>query len=78
MGILNLLLELYIIAIVIRVVISWVNPGLYNQFTEILYKITDPPLAMIRQFLPEMGGLDLSPMVLILLIILLQRLLMGF
>jgi YggT family protein len=48
-----------------------------NQFVaavaEFLYRITEPVLAPIRRFLPSMGGLDLSPIVLILIIMFIQR-----
>ena len=48
-----------------------------NQFVaavaEFLYRITEPVLAPIRRVLPSMGGLDLSPIVLILIIMFIQR-----
>jgi len=40
---------------------------------EFLYRITEPVLAPIRRFLPSMGGLDISPIILILIIMLIQR-----
>ncbi len=76
MEVINLILELYIFAIIAVVIISWVNPGLNNQFTNFLYKITEPPLEMLRRVIPPLGGLDLSPMVLIFIIILIQRLIL--
>ncbi len=49
-----------------------------NQFVaavaEFLYRITEPVLAPIRSFMPNLGGLDISPIILILIIILIQKL----
>jgi len=73
-------LDLYIWAIIIVALISWlvafgiINP--YNRFVqalnEILVRITEPLLAPIRRVLPAAGGLDLSPLVLIFALLFLQ------
>ena len=48
--------------IIIRALISWVNPDPYNPIVQILYKTTEPLLAPFRRFLPMYGvGLDISP-----------------
>ena len=49
--------------IVIRALISWVNPDPYNQIVQFLYRVTEPILIPIRRILPAMGGFDLSPIV---------------
>ena len=49
--------------IIIRALISWVNPDPYNQIVQFLYRVTEPILMPIRRILPSMGGLDLSPIV---------------
>ncbi|MFG1377743.1 YggT family protein [Xanthobacter autotrophicus] len=71
-----LVLEYYVYLLIAAAVLSWlvafnvVNP--YNKFVrsagDFLYRITEPVLAPIRSVLPNLGGLDLSPMVLILII----------
>jgi len=53
-------------AIFIQAILSWVNP--YNPLTPVLDALTRPLLAPIRRILPSMGGIDLSPLVLILAI----------
>ena len=58
--------------IIARAVISWVNPDPYNPIVRFLVQVTEPVLAKIRRYLPPMGGLDLSPMLLIFAIIFLQ------
>jgi len=57
-------LTLYLWIIVIRAVISWVNPDPYNPFVIFLYRVTEPLLAPIRRRLPSLGfGIDLSPLI---------------
>ena len=63
-------LTLYMWVVIIRAVISWVNPNPYNPIVKFLARVTDPVLFHVRRILPlSYGGLDLSPIVLILLII---------
>ena len=74
------LLELYVWALIVGALLSWlvafgiINP--YNRFVHImgdmLARITEPLLAPIRRMLPSMGAIDLSPLVLILIIFFLQ------
>lgn len=59
--ILHMLVYLFIIAVFVQVLISWINPGMYNPATVILYRLTEPVLQRARQLLPPAGGLDFSP-----------------
>lgn len=68
----NFVLSAYIWVVIARAVISWVNADPYNPIVRFLVQVTDPLLSRIRRFLPAMGGIDLSPMLLILAIIFLQ------
>jgi len=75
-------LDLYVWVVIASAIFSWlfafnvVNPR--NQFVAMignaLYQLTEPVLRPIRQFMPSLGGLDLSPIVLLLGIFLVQRL----
>lgn len=56
-------LHILVFAIIVQAVLSWVNP--YNEMAGIFNAVTRPFLAPIRRFLPVMGGLDLSPLVLL-------------
>ncbi len=69
---LNFVLSAYIWIIIGRAVISWVNADPYNPIVRFLVQATEPLLYRIRRVLPIMGGLDLSPMVLIFAVIFLQ------
>ena len=77
-SILYLVLNLYMWIIIARAVISWVNPDPYNPIVRFLYSITDPVLLAIRRRLPlSFGGMDFSPIVIILAIIFLQKFLVA-
>lgn len=68
----NFVLSVYIWVVIGRAVISWVNADPYNPIVRFLIQVTEPVLSRIRRFLPPMGGLDLSPMILIFGVIFLQ------
>jgi YggT family protein len=59
-----------IVAIFIRVIISWVGMDPRNPVVIFVHEITEPILAPIRQFMPRLGMLDLSPMVAIFILFL--------
>lgn len=75
-------LEIYKWILIVAVIFSWlaqfnlINTG--NRFVYILgdalYKVTEPALRPIRNVLPNFGGIDFSPVILILLIVFVQRL----
>ncbi|MBI4666585.1 MAG: YggT family protein [Nitrospinae bacterium] len=66
--VLNIALTLYLWIVIIRALISWVNPDPYNPIVQFLHRITDPVLFPIARALPPMGGLDISPLILIMVI----------
>jgi YggT family protein len=70
-NIFHILLMIFIWVIIIRVVLSWVNvPSLY-PLALVLYKLTEPFLRPVRRLVPpaRLGGIDLSPFIIVLLII---------
>ncbi|HOG17005.1 MAG: YGGT family protein [Syntrophaceae bacterium PtaU1.Bin231] len=72
--ILDLLLTLYLWVIIIRAILSWVNPDPYNPIVRLLYQVTEPVLDAIRRRLPIGGfGIDFSPVIVILVILFLQQ-----
>lgn len=60
--------HLYSLIVLAAVVISWVNINPSNPIVRVIRQLTDPPLNLIRKYLPfvVIGGLDLSPIVLLL------------
>ncbi len=77
-GLLIFLLEAFLVVIIIRVVFSWVSPYPTNPVTRLAWRITEPVLGPIRRRLPPMSGIDLSPLVVWLAVILLIGVLRNF
>ena len=76
--ILKIVLELYMWIMIIRALLSWVNPDPYNPIVQFLNNITEPVLYRVRQLIPMSGvGIDFSPMIVILIIIFLQSFLVN-
>jgi YggT family protein len=69
----DMLLTLYMYMIIGSALISWVNPDPYNPIVSFLRRATDPVLDRIRSRMPYMGGIDLSPLAVILAIYFLQN-----
>jgi YggT family protein len=80
------IIDIYVWIIILQVVLSWliafnvVNTN--NRFVymvgDFLYRITEPAMRPIRRILPSLGGIDLSPLVLLLLLIFAERLLIEY
>ena len=74
-------ITLYIYVLVASAILSWLvafnvvntRNGFVSAVAEFLYRITEPALAPIRRFMPNLGGLDISPIILILIIMFIQR-----
>lgn len=83
LNVLHIILNMYLWVIFVTVIMSWltafgiINP--YSQFVKLvqdfLGRLTEPFLQPIRRILPNLGGLDLSPLVLILAVILISDIL---
>jgi len=69
---LEVVLEVYFWIIIVRALLSWVNPDRYNPIVQFLYRVTEPVLRPIRRRLPMETGLDFSPLIVILAIKVLQ------
>lgn len=73
-----LTLRLFIFAIIIRVILSWISPGGYNPALAIIHTLTDRILLPFRRIIPPLGGLDLSPLLAIILITAVTIVVAGF
>ena len=58
----NLVINVFLFAILIQVILSWVNPGAYNPALGLIHSLTEPVLRPARRMIPPISGLDLSPM----------------
>lgn len=75
--VLHLFFTLYIYMIIARAVVSWISVNPYSPFVQFLYRVTEPVLSRARRLLPPMAGLDLSPVVVIFVILFLDRFLVN-
>jgi YggT family protein len=60
------LIDLYSLVVLAAVVMSWVRADPRHPLVRLVYNLTEPAIAPIRRVLPPMGGLDFSPMILLL------------
>lgn len=61
--ILNRIIDIFFYALLIRVILSWVNPDFRNPAYEITYLLTEFLLRPVRRFIPTLGGFDFSPLI---------------
>ena len=57
-----LVLTVFLVAVIIQVILSWVSPGHYNPVIGLVNRIAEPVLRPIRKFIPPLGGIDLTPL----------------
>jgi YggT family protein len=71
--VLDVALNIYMWVIIVRALISWVSPDPYNPIVQVLTKVTEPALRPIRRLVPAYKiGVDLSPLIAVLIIMFLQ------
>jgi len=64
----SLLINVFVFAVFARALLSWMNPGTFNAAASILATLTEPLLDICRKFIPDLGGIDLSPLAALLLL----------
>lgn len=75
---LDVVYRLLNLLIIIRVIVSWIpGVGIDHPAVRVVYQLTSPILDPIRRLMPATGGLDLSPLVAIMLLYLVRNLLVG-
>ncbi len=65
------------LAILLRVLFSWINPDPDNALVHLVYQISEPILAPLRRVIPPIGGLDITPIIALFLLELVQRFLIS-
>lgn len=77
----NLLFNLFYLLILARIIFSWIRVSPYDPtwgpIMRFVYQVTDPIMEPVRRMMPPMGGLDFSPMIVLLLLSLIQRVLVS-
>lgn len=59
----SLVINVFVFAIFARALLSWINPGTFNAASNLLHSITEPLLVSCRRMIPDIGGIDLSPLI---------------
>ncbi len=59
----EMVLNIFVFAVFARAILSWFDPGNYNPASSILQRLTEPLLSICRKVIPDLGGIDLSPLV---------------
>lgn len=67
-GVAGLIVNAYLVALIIMIVVSWVAPGTRHPAVLLTYQITEPVMAPVRSLLPSAGGLDFSPILVFIVI----------
>jgi YggT family protein len=74
LNVVHLAIQVYVWIIIIRALISWVNPDPFNPIVRFLYRATEPVLRPVRRSLPTYQiGLDLSPLLVIIVLEIVDR-----
>jgi YggT family protein len=76
--VLRWVLNIFMWIVIARAILSWVNPDPYNPIVRFIHNITEPVLYQIRKRIPlNFGGIDFSPVIVLLAVIFLQRFLVA-
>ena len=73
----TLSINLFVYAIFIRIILSWIAPGQINPATAIITTLTEPVLRPFRRLLPPLGGFDISPILAVILLVALTIVVSG-
>ena len=77
-NVLDIILSVYLWVVIIAALISWVSPDPYNPIVRFLYSVTEPVFRPIRRLIGfRLGPVDISPLIVVLAIIFVQRFLIG-
>ena len=74
---LGLTITVFVVSIFIEIILSWISPGNYNSMTDVMMRLNQPLLNPVRRLMPDTGGFDLSPMVVLVGLQLLKMLIVA-
>ncbi len=76
--VIHYVLTFYLFIVLARAILSWVSPDPYNPIVRFIHNVTEPLLSRIRRALPlNLGGIDISPIIVMMAVIFLQKFLVG-
>lgn len=62
-NVIDIAFQVYIWLIIIRIILSWIRINIYPPFNKFIYEITEPLLGLARRYIPPLGMVDFSPIV---------------
>jgi YggT family protein len=65
------------LSILLRVLFAWINPDPYNVLVRLVYDVTEPILSPLRRYIPLVAGIDITPLVALVILELLHRVLIA-
>jgi len=76
-GVTSLFFKVFFFALIVSVILSWVAPGSYNPGAQLVNQLCEPVLAPFRKLIPNLGGLDISPIFAFIALNLIDMLVIG-
>ncbi len=76
-GVTSLFIKVFFFALIVSVILSWVAPGTYNPAAQLVNQLCEPVLAPFRKLIPNLGGLDISPIFAFIALNLIDMLVIG-
>lgn len=73
----NLLFWALRLAILMRVLLSWIRPNPYNPLVQAIYQITEPIMGPLRRIIPPLGMMDITPMVALIILQIVQEIVLS-
>ena len=76
-GVLNIMLTIAMVVVIARAILSWVSPDPHNQIVRIINQLSEPILFPVRRRVPYFGGIDFSPIIVLMIIFFLDEFLVN-
>jgi YggT family protein len=76
-GVLNIVLTIAMVVVIARAILSWVSPDPHNQIVRIINQLSEPILFPVRRRVPYFGGIDFSPIIVLMIIFFLDEFLVN-
>ena len=76
-GIIQLLFTILELAVLARVLFSWIQPDPYNPVVRTIVRLSDPILAPLRRIIPPLGMLDITPLVALIALSIIEQIVIG-
>ena len=67
-GLLDIAINIYMFIMIAHVILSWIRFDPNHQLVQFIYRVTEPVLMQVRRYIPPFGGLDFSPLVVIIVL----------